>query len=214
MKRSLLAATVAAIVLGGASAQAAVIDFETGLNGLQANGHPELTFGSFLGNNGGVIVGDFGVQGDGQSLLIGGDNDGDYLTGQFNDGTHTSLALDFGNDDQGFTNLGDLALLNLFLGNVQIASVSVVLNRDDIMNQTISYTGSAFDNFTFAYTNAQGSPFTGGGNVSTGLIEIVDNVTFDAGVSGAVPEPATWALMIGGFGLAGATLRRRRTITA
>ena len=28
--------------------------------------------------------------------------------------------------------------------------------------------------------------------------------------TGAVPEPASWALMIGGFGLAGATLRRRR----
>jgi len=27
---------------------------------------------------------------------------------------------------------------------------------------------------------------------------------------GAVPEPATWTLMIGGFGLAGAALRRRR----
>jgi hypothetical protein len=29
----------------------------------------------------------------------------------------------------------------------------------------------------------------------------------------AVPEPATWALMIGGFGLAGVTLRRRRVAT-
>jgi hypothetical protein len=29
-------------------------------------------------------------------------------------------------------------------------------------------------------------------------------------LGGAVPEPATWAMMIGGFGLAGAALRRRR----
>lgn len=29
----------------------------------------------------------------------------------------------------------------------------------------------------------------------------------------AVPEPATWALMLGGFGLAGARLRRRRAAT-
>jgi hypothetical protein len=29
--------------------------------------------------------------------------------------------------------------------------------------------------------------------------------------SGAVPEPASWALMIGGFGFAGAAMRRRRT---
>ncbi|WP_293682767.1 PEPxxWA-CTERM sorting domain-containing protein [uncultured Phenylobacterium sp.] len=30
----------------------------------------------------------------------------------------------------------------------------------------------------------------------------------------AVPEPSTWALMIGGFGLAGARLRRRRAVAA
>jgi len=31
---------------------------------------------------------------------------------------------------------------------------------------------------------------------------------------GPVPEPATWTLMLTGFGLAGATLRRRRTLAA
>jgi hypothetical protein len=32
-------------------------------------------------------------------------------------------------------------------------------------------------------------------------------------VPNAVPEPATWAMMIGGFGLAGAAMRRRATAT-
>lgn len=32
-------------------------------------------------------------------------------------------------------------------------------------------------------------------------------------VSGAVPEPAAWAMMIGGLGLVGATMRRRRKVT-
>ena len=33
-------------------------------------------------------------------------------------------------------------------------------------------------------------------------------------VPGGVPEPATWALMLSGFGLAGAVLRRRRGVAA
>lgn len=42
-----------------------------------------------------------------------------------------------------------------------------------------------------------------------------DNLVYDtpaAAVTAGVPEPATWALLIGGFGFAGATLRRRRTL--
>jgi len=42
-----------------------------------------------------------------------------------------------------------------------------------------------------------------------------DDITLgSATAGGGVPEPATWALMIGGFGLAGATLRRRRSAVA
>lgn len=37
----------------------------------------------------------------------------------------------------------------------------------------------------------------------------MDDVTYRPGVGGAVPEPATWALMIVGFGMAGMGLRRR-----
>lgn len=44
-----------------------------------------------------------------------------------------------------------------------------------------------------------------------GDIMALDDVTFQAA---AVPEPATWALMIGGFGLAGASLRARRRLAA
>lgn len=60
-----------------------------------------------------------------------------------------------------------------------------------------------------------GGPATG----NTGAFYRVDNfsVTVNSlGVTGpgAVPEPATWAMMIVGFGLAGTAVRRRRTLAA
>lgn len=38
----------------------------------------------------------------------------------------------------------------------------------------------------------------------------VNQIVLDGVVGGAIPEPATWAMMIGGFALAGAALRRRK----
>nr|WP_281422184.1 PEPxxWA-CTERM sorting domain-containing protein [Sphingobium xanthum] len=44
-----------------------------------------------------------------------------------------------------------------------------------------------------------------GGRLNTGL----DNISLTP--LGAIPEPASWALMIGGFALAGAAMRRSKT---
>jgi hypothetical protein len=41
----------------------------------------------------------------------------------------------------------------------------------------------------------------------------VDDLTLATAVNGAIPEPATWAMMIAGFGLAGTAMRRRRSVT-
>lgn len=40
-----------------------------------------------------------------------------------------------------------------------------------------------------------------------------DDLTFGSLTPGAIPEPATWALMLLGFGLVGAAMRRRTTAT-
>jgi len=49
--------------------------------------------------------------------------------------------------------------------------------------------------------------------LSSKTAKVKAKFTLDA-VPTAVPEPASWALMIGGFGMAGATLRRRRALVA
>jgi hypothetical protein len=53
--------------------------------------------------------------------------------------------------------------------------------------------------------NAPGTNFTGCG---------VQEMAFAEGIAGGVPEPTTWALMILGFGAAGAVLRRRTLAAA
>jgi hypothetical protein len=206
-----VAAAAAALAACGTAHALTVIDFEGGPTGTQAEGFnatgaPELSFFSDLGA--GLELATI-PEGDGNSLLVRNDTNGNFLKGVFNDGTHDFLSLTFGNDDPGFTNPGDSAVLRVFLGSTFVGATMLVMNRDDLMNQTISFASGTFDNFTFTYTNPLGSVFTGGGAANTGLIEVVDNITFDS-VGAAIPEPAAWAMMIMGFGGVGALRRRRR----
>jgi hypothetical protein len=73
-------------------------------------------------------------------------------------------------------------------------------------------TGNVHSSFAFNLTSSDGIRIQWGpSSYNVGI----DNIEFRIGQGGgAVPEPATWAMMISGFGMAGAMLRRRRMIAA
>lgn len=64
--------------------------------------------------------------------------------------------------------------------------------------------------FTFEDTDGT-NPYGDGREVAWFLVR---DISYALGGGGGVPEPAVWALMIGGFGMAGAMIRRRRAIAA
>ena len=106
-----------------------------------------------------------------------------------------SLSLDFGNDDPDFSPRGNTAILTLYDGLTEVASVSMLANQNDIMDQTIAYAGLSFDNATFRYD----TPI---------LWEVVDNINYTVAAVDEVPEPATLSML--GMGFAGMALRRLR----
>jgi hypothetical protein len=96
--------------------------------------------------------------------------------------------------------------------NGQSTSEQGILNITNLGN--LSTNGLGFSSFAvynefFLGGNSSAPVFqTGTFNVSTNPNNSPDN--FIVTVSNAVPEPATWAMMIAGFGLVGGAMRRRK----
>lgn len=186
--------------------RAAIIDFEADTygpkaNGFSALGHPTVKFSDTVGAE--LDISDYGLQGLGQkSLAVNGDGDGSKLQMDFTVPV-TYLSLWFGNDDPGWTSDSDRAWLEIWSGGSLLGSVSMAMNRDDEMNQSISYSGGPFDRAFFWYGDAQGNPYTTG--FDPGLIEIVDQIEYTA-----VPEPASTLVTAALLGLGAFGLRRWR----
>ena len=117
--------------------------------------------------------------------------------------TLSSFSLNFGD----FGADSDLFTLTAFSGANGTGSVVGTTNVNYGLGSlpgsigTASFTGSPF----------QSVSFIGG---STGFPNSVYYDNFVATVTGAVPEPATWAMMLIGFGAIGVAMRRRRKLVA
>ena len=74
------------------------------------------------------------------------------------------------------------------------------------------YTVGSYDTFTTTFASVAGSSYTLSYDLNTSGTPNGLRVT-TAAVAGAVPEPATWALMILGMGAVGFAMRRRKNVT-
>jgi hypothetical protein len=91
---------------------------------------------------------------------------------------------------------------------------SIFLNNTEIFK-----TGGSFDAWT-AFSSSPGAFVSGTNTLAFNVLNLAQNgnnptglrVEFLTNGVAAVPEPATWAMMIGGFGLIGLAMRRRRHV--
>lgn len=215
MKKLLAAAALSVMAI---PAQAATIVYNA--SGLTGNQDWTGTLGLDFQVNSAVKVTQLGVFDSGSNGIAN-----DLFVGIFNsNGTLlTSTTISGGSGNSGASNyiFSAIADLTLAPGSYQLASWgydSVDLNFNygfifagdggpvsfDTLGGALTPLGSSFSNA------GTGGIFATNADVGTTRYGAGSFIAELAPVVGAVPEPATWGLMIVGFGMAGAGLRRRK----
>jgi Ca2+-binding RTX toxin-like protein len=159
----------AAAALVPTSTSEFTINFERDATGAKVNGFrsvddPGVAFSDDNGAN--LSLQDFGVQSIVKALQVGGD-DASAMVLDF-DVPMTAVSLVFGNDDDGFSAVGDQAVISMSRGAITVATRRVTMNRNDLADQVIAYAGRPFTRVTFVYATPAGVPIN--------LIEIADEI--------------------------------------
>ena len=125
----------------------------------------------------------------------------------FGDRGTKDFTISGGNSVSAFSGGLRLSGLETTLVNGVLAPAAVINN---IPGQSFSVSSSAtFRYLEFRPTSARG-PFSTASFSAYGLNELR---VYEHEATGAIPEPSTWAMMILGFGAAGAAIRSRRRVS-
>jgi hypothetical protein len=143
---------------------------------------------------------------------------GTEFTGSFVDvfGQNWGIGLDM--TGAGFTlTIGESTLNGV--GNIRSTGNALAINITGLSGLA----GTTLASYACASAGPSCSAF-GGGSALTSLTSTADSIALNLGVIrdgetyvfalSAVPEPASWAMLIAGFGLTGAAMRRRRPAMA
>ena len=229
MRKLILAAGLSLAAIAPANAATVLNDNFDGENG----GNTALQYTGFANFNvvstGVDIVknGDFGIACSGICIdLDGSPGPGGILSTasyNFNAGDLVRLTYDVGGSQRGGSN-DSFDVRYFFASSTTLLNAGSSFGGGPDQIDFASITGTDYSNgfnvnandpfstnsIFFTAANAGSLTFQFASGSADNVGPLLDNIVLD--VSAPVPEPATWAMMIFGFGLIGSAMRRRRNV--
>ena len=206
MRKAILAASAVIALAGASAAQAVVANFDDlGNSSFQVM---PVGYQGFTWTNFGVINGPaYGASGYANGV-VSGENVACACAADFGETINTLTAggaaftLNSGYFTSAWNDGATLLVEGLSSGNVLFSDTFLL---DTGGPSFLNFNWGGIDELQFSISGGSPSGLPGVGDYFG-----VDDLSITIGGTGAIPEPSSWAMLIAGFGLSGAAMRRRR----